>query len=77
MTEFTHLVNKAREEEAFARWATQPKYLYIDGSDGVLITKFNDGRTWYEDHGKETWEFPKDYKKDSFWETLRHLWGGR
>ena len=77
MTEFTHLVNKAREQEAFARWSTQPKYLYLDGSDGILITKFNDERTWYEDHGKETWNFPKDYRKESFWENLRHLRGGR
>ena len=73
MTEFTHLVNKAREQEAFARWSTQPKYLYMDGSDGILITKFNDERTWYEDHGKETWNFPKDYRKESFWENLRQM----
>ena len=77
MTEFTHLVDKAREHEAFARWSTQPKYLYMDGSDGILITKFNDERTWYEDHSKETWNFPKDYRKESFWENLRHLWGSR
>jgi len=44
MTEFTHLVNKAREDAAFAEWATQPKYLYMDSSDGIVITKFNDGR---------------------------------
>ena len=77
MTEFTHLVDKAREEEAFAKWSTQAKYLYMDSSAGIVITKFNDERTRYEDHGKETWKFPKDYKKDSFWENLRHLWGGR
>jgi hypothetical protein len=77
MTEFTHLVDKAREDEAFARWTTQPKYLLMDAADGILVTKFNDGHIWYEDHGKSTYSFPPDYKKDSWWERLRHLWGGR
>ena len=77
MTEFTHLVDKAREDEAFARWTTQPKYLLMDTADGILVTKFNDGHIWYEDHGKSTYAFPPDYTKDSWWEQLRHLWGGR
>jgi len=77
MTEHSKMIEEAREQQEFAEWTTQPKYLYMDTEDGVLITKYNDGRIRYDDHGKLTYSFPDGYQKDSFWERLQRHWGGR
>ena len=76
MTEYSEMVEEARREQAFAKWTLQPTYLYMDTKDGILVTKYNDGHIWYDDHGKNTYSYPDDYQKESFWKTLRHRWGG-
>ena len=75
MTQYSERVEETRRQQAFAEWTLQPTYLYMDTEDGILVTKYNDGHIWYDDHGKNTYWFPPDYKRDSWWEQLRHYWG--
>ena len=75
MTQYSEMVEETRQQQEFAKWTLQPKYLYMDAEDGILVTKYNDGHIRYDDHGKSTYSFPDNYKKDSWWEQLRHRWG--
>ena len=54
MTQYTHLVDRARELEAAQEWAKGVKYIYL--ADGIVETKFNNGDKLFESDGKERFE---------------------
>ena len=54
MTQYTHLVDRARELEAAQEWAKGVKYIYL--ADGIVETKFNNGDKLFESDGKERYE---------------------
>ena len=54
MTEYTHLVEETRRQEAFREWKNKPISLHLN--NGKMETKYQDGRIEIEDTstGKKT-----------------------
>ena len=46
MTEYTHLVEETRRQQAFREWKN--KASYIHANNGKIETKYQDGRTEIE-----------------------------
>tara|TARA_R100000306_G_C4319808_1_gene114557 strand:+ start:135 stop:377 length:243 start_codon:yes stop_codon:yes gene_type:complete len=70
MTEYTHLIEEARQQQAFREWRNHP--LYIQAQNGQIEIKYQDGRTEIEDTstGKKTYDFPKGYEGQTYKEKL-------
>ena len=76
MTEYTHLVEETRRQQAFREWKNKP--LYLHASNGKMETKYQDGRIEIEDTstGKKTYEFPEGYEGERYREKLFHRFLG-
>ena len=70
MTEYTHLVEETRRQEAFREWKN--KASYIHANNGKIETKYQDGRTEIEDTstGKKIYDFPEGYEGEKYRESL-------
>ena len=76
MTEYTHLVEETRKQQAFREWKNKPISLHLN--NGKMETKYQDGRTEIEDTstGKKTYEFPEGYEGEKYREKLFHRFLG-
>ena len=76
MTEYTHLVERVRQQEAFSKWKNEPLYLHLN--NGKLETKYRDGRIETEDTstGKKTYDFPEGYEHEKYRGNLFHRFLG-
>ena len=72
MTEYTHLVEKVRQQEAFSKWKKEPLYLHLN--KGKLETKYRDGHMEIENTstGKKTYNFPEGYEHEEYRGNLFH-----
>ena len=72
MTEYTHLVEETRRQQAFREWKNKPTSLHLN--NGKMETKYQDGRTEIEDTstGKKTYDFPEGYEGEPYRENLFH-----
>jgi len=70
MTEYTHLVEETRRQQAFREWKNKALYLHLN--NGRLETKFQDGRIEIENTstGKKIYDFPKGYEGEKYKESL-------
>ena len=70
MTEYTHLVEETRRQEAFREWKNKASYIHVN--NGKMETKYQDGRTEIEDTstGKKTYDFPEGYEAEKYRESL-------
>ena len=66
MTEYTHLVEEAKQQEAFKEWKNYP--LYIHAQNGKIEVKYQDGRKEIENTstGKKIYEFPEGYEGQAY-----------
>ena len=70
MTEYTHLVEETRRQEAFREWKNKPISLHLN--NGKMETKYQDGRIEIENTstGKKTYDFPEGYEGEKYRESL-------
>ena len=70
MTEYTHLVEETRKQQAFREWKNKASYIHVN--NGKIETKYQDGRTEIEDTstGKKTYDFPEGYEGEAYRESL-------
>jgi len=66
MTEYTHLVEEAKQQEAFKEWKNYP--LYLQAQNGKIEIKYQDGRIEIEDTstGEKIYEFPEGYEGQAY-----------
>ena len=70
MTEYTHLVEETKRQQAFREWKNKASYIHVN--NGKIETKYQDGRTEIEDTstGKKTYDFPEGYEGEAYRESL-------
>ena len=70
MTEYTHLIEEAKQQEAFREWRNYPRYIHAQ--NGKIEIKYQDGRTEIENTstGQKTYNFPKGYEGQPYKEKL-------